>query len=676
MTPRNSVLVTGLKLGCVAALAGFLAGCGEGNNEQARPASDAAIAPPAEVATTPAPEPEAKPEIPRDLNSVVGEFNRQPVENPWHEGTITVRKNGGVTGYDWRNKAGVRWGLSPTGDETVLQTDAKNPYAKSGANKFLLEYQAGKVIGFEFNGEFYLRKGMVRLTQKSGGLKGYINMSVPKPPAGFQFGASFYVAIWPLIEKPMAGFQIGLPSTWIIPSNRDFRRPLVPPTAPAFKWKERERSHFHDVFQTIEGGLGYWVSTRFGYVVPKYRINGTPNGYGHEISTPGWGFGHTKALAPRQMGLAQLSNRLLLPPDGLTFAQVSQGEILGNAWMALPLVPGGTRSKVPTGNQSWTLFLNAANFQGAVAFYIPDVWSRMSRSYPVIKSRGLDARPGEMGSGAMEVNTVPYFEATDAGGVVYSKIPRLQFQVAQDGVTVLMRDITLYSGAALFQSMYRDLYDNGAATTDFNPSGAWKPDCRANPITFKQGGKNVPLTGFDQHVETITFGKNAKNSFGLRWKQARGMGALPEYYRHDGNRRIAVAPTQVPDQTKLRSAEFRPARDTEYYRSPAAKGTVWSKPGPASAKQEVELSDGSTVTYAWYRFIDQPSIMAQGWPASLRDQVQAVVEKLHARWANSPLTMPPPSEGKVATLDGSLVVTAPSGMEHGYVPIVMSQVRK
>lgn len=374
------------------------------------------------------------------------------------------------------------------------------------------------------------------------------------------------------------------------------------------------------------------------------------------------------------MGVAQLSNRLLLPPDGLTFASLSKGELLGNAWMALPLVPTRQNAKVPIGKQSWTLFLRSANFEGAVAFYVPDIWSRMSESYPIIQRRGLDMRPGEMGSGAMEVNTVPYLEADDDGGNVYSKIPRLQFPVADNGITVLMQDITLYSGVALFQPLYRHLFRAGGQVNGFDPRGAWKPNCTANPIRFRQGNQDIPLVGFDSRVKTITFGAGVKNSFGLQWTQARGTGALPEYFRQAGNRRVAIQESEVPED--LRSTGFRPARATQSYTSPSAKDTVWSSPGPASAILKAKLTDGSTLTYAWYRFIDQPSIVAQNWPQAHRDQVQQLIEKLHVQWSDAALTVPPPTSGTLCALDRAQLVTPPTGMEKGYVPIVLRQARE
>jgi len=145
-------------------------------------------------------------------------------------------------------------------------------------------------------------------------------------------------------------FQVGLPSTWIQPENFDFRLPLCPKGTFARDeaekekqanrpgdWSEREKVFFRDVFQTIEGGVGFWGTTQFPTKLPKYRINGVPDCYTTPIGSPGWPFGKTTALADQAMGLAQLSNRILVPPDGMPFAPGSEIKRFGLAWMALPL---------------------------------------------------------------------------------------------------------------------------------------------------------------------------------------------------------------------------------------------------------------------------------------------------------------------------------------------------
>ena len=470
-----------------------------------------------------------------------------------------------------------------------------------------------------------------QLAQLSQGLMGYISMDVQATPDGFGKGVSFYTPVWPMLEKPLSAFQIGLPSIWIVPDNRGFEEPLCPVgTIPRDQWPERGPS-YRDVFQTIEGGLGFWGSTQFGSPSAKFRMNGTPNCYTHEISSPGFGFGNPIALTAEQLGLAQLSNRLVVPPDGLTFAPGTNGELFGNAWMALDLV-----HQQGTGPQSWTLFVRAANFAGPIAFWTPRTWTRIADKYPTAAGRGLDTRAGLAGGGAMEINTVPMFAATDAKGRRYTRIPRLQFPVDREGVTVMMQDFTLWS------------------SSKFDAQAARVPDCKANPIVVHQGPDNSALTGIDATVETVMLGPG---SFGLKWKSAKGTGAFPEYFAAEGKNMVALPADKVPKETHLQQQVF----------APATTGASYISPEPPGKSVTVTLSDGSRLTYSWYRFVDQPSIRALDLPQAERDRLQAAVEKLQLG------SLPAPSRGKLATLDAALLVVPPKGMEVGYVPIATRQ---
>jgi hypothetical protein len=195
-----------------------------------------------------------------------------------------------------------------------------------------------------------------------GGLHGHISMKVSPPPEGFGFSVSFYAAAWPLLATPLKSFQIGLPGTWIIPDNRGYERPLCPHrTLARDHWPERAPS-YRDVFQTIEGGMAFWESTKFGSATPKYRMNGTPNWYNDEISSPEWGFYEPTSLSSEKTGLVQISNRPVIPPDGLTFRQGMHGELFGTAWMALPLMDARSASTPKRGadgrtarNLTWRL---------------------------------------------------------------------------------------------------------------------------------------------------------------------------------------------------------------------------------------------------------------------------------------------------------------------------------
>ena len=70
------------------------------------------------------------------------------------------------------------------------------------------------------------------------------------------------------------------------------------------------------MFQTVEGGLGYWARNHFRYGPPKFSLNATPQCYDYEVGSPGWSFFYSnEALSDNRLGIAQLSNRLLIPPD-------------------------------------------------------------------------------------------------------------------------------------------------------------------------------------------------------------------------------------------------------------------------------------------------------------------------------------------------------------------------
>ncbi|MCH7559670.1 MAG: hypothetical protein IIB56_19775, partial [Planctomycetes bacterium] len=134
---------------------------------------------------------------------------------------------------------------------------------------------------------------------------------------------------------------------------------------------------------------------------------------------------------------------------------------------------------------------------------------------------------------------------------------------------------------------------------------------------------------------------------------------------------VAVAAATVPKGTQLLTQEFRLAGRGDPYISPATG--AWTNPGPKRGPYTVDLVDGSTVTYSWYRFVDQPSFQQYKWSDDKKAKLQSFVEKIHANWPIDRDYMAPPSSGELATLDPALLVTPPKGLEVGYVPIVTRQ---
>ncbi len=510
------------------------------------------------------------------------------------------------------------------------------------------------------------------VTSHSQGLHGYIGYGHEQPPAqsDCHAGMGFYAAVWPLVDQPLANFQIGLPGSWITPDNSDNKdKPLAPEGTLARKWKERGPT-WSSVFQTVEGGLGYWAGNHFRYGPPKFSMNATPQCYDYEVGSPGWSFFYSNAALPdNRLGVAQLSNRLLIPPDALPFQGHPNGEFLGYTWMALPFTEP-TTGDPPTGDQSWTCFLSAANFKGPIAYYIPETWSKIGKlfNYPFIYGRGLDARPGKMGGGAMEINTVPRFDAPDAQGTVYSKLPKLQFPVDAAGRAYLVQDVTYYSKAAL-QDAFKTWRNGGPACSGrFDEKGAWKPKLNTRTTRYDQAGKK--MVGVERAFDTRIFEGNV---WGLQWttNNLAAQGFFPQYYKHVGAERLAVSAAEVPAETKLLTQQFKLATPGKPYTSPITG--AWTQPGPKLGPFTARLTDGSVVTFSWYRFVDQPSFQQYHWSAEKKAKLQAFVEKLHAHWSIDRDYMAPPTRGKLVALDAGLLVTPPQGLEVGYVPIVTHQ---
>ena len=96
-------------------------------------------------------------------------------------------------------------------------------------------------------------------------------------------------------------------------------------------------------------------------------------------------------------------------------------------------------------------------------------------------------------------------------------------------------------------------------------------------------------------------------------------------------------------------------------------------PGPEAGPFQVKLGDGSTVTYYWYRFADQPALLNADLTKAEREEMQRRVELLHRHWTKDREYLPPPMIGALADIDPALLVTPPEGMEIGYVPIATRQ---
>jgi len=136
-------------------------------------------------------------------------------------------------------------------------------------------------------------------------------------------------------------------------------------------------------------------------------------------------------------------------------------------------------------------------------------------------------------------------------------------------------------------------------------------------------------------------------------------------------------PRLVPAETGLAALEFNtPTEKGEgAYVTPDAPDSPFRAPGPVAGPFTTTLGDGSTVTYCWYRFADQPAMLNAGLTPAEREEAQRRVELIHRAWTKDRAYLPAPTTGRLASLDPALIVVPPKGFEVGYVPIAIRQGR-
>jgi hypothetical protein len=511
-----------------------------------------------------------------------------------------------------------------------------------------------------------------------GNVGGYTMVENAKAEEAFDAGFSMYVAAWPLQrEYPGRDFQSGLFGTWMHP--RLDRKPPV------------------KYYSDIEGGLGWWRGVPFLTETPKFHMGGVQQNFAGWANGPGAGAGNDWNKPRGSYGVAQLSPWLLFPLGGLGLKEGTCGELFGYGYLPLPLTdakPTTAGCNVPTGNQCWTLFLNTGNFKGPVAFFTPYFWSRASVDDPQLGGMFFDSLPSHANKPiSMETQHIACAQATDSKGRTYARMAPTQYPMGPGGDSVVVHRHVVYNKKALWDGVRAWFVGGAPVDGSINPEGASVCQFTA------RGGANwrvhmahvpkedlAPIAA-DLFMEPIV---PDPVTFGFRWndkqvsRTAAGNSALvtlPEYYqlvkddKHRNGRWIPVAAAEVPEETGLAKVSFkRPAvAPLPPLVTPEAPESCWKKPGPKAGPFIARPGDGSTVTYYWYRFADQPAMLNADLTDAEREVVQQRVEKLHRHWTRNRNYLAPPTVGKLADLDPALLVTPPPGLEAGYVPIATRQ---
>tara|TARA_B100001769_G_scaffold44879_1_gene31615 strand:- start:350 stop:2155 length:1806 start_codon:yes stop_codon:yes gene_type:complete len=518
-------------------------------------------------------------------------------------------------------------------------------------------------------------------------LKGYLHAYSysQRGIKGSNYGISFYTGIWSTFEEYLPlNFQRGH-GTWLTPDNSDTEEPLCRPGTVAREyWPERAPS-YRDVFQTIEGGPGYWGNTQFPDPQMKYRVNVVTDCYTTQTSSPGWNWGGTSTL-DEQAGIAQISNTLLYAPDGITFRRGANGSFLGQAWMNLPLTSGVSGQ---VGKNNWTLFLNAKNFSGPTVYVTPEAWFRITDGYEPASKRGLDSK-------LFDINRV--WALADEIGIVngllvssspksdgtcpcsnFIRIPKMNYPVDEFGRTIYHQDLKTYYKTSIYDSI-KNYINTGAAISSINLDH--KEHNNFEQLNFDDADfgwriKDKEINDLNKILSVDIFEKG--KAWGIKWTDQKNAGVFPQYFVEKVNS-IEILEAPYSDEfinTDLLEVVLppNPSGDNPYTGIDSYEPPSNGWPNPENGKTyEAILNDGSSILYGWYKFIDQPSIRKLNLTEEKRRILQSVVEEIHrTNWGTKNPVLQPPTTGDLVFIDDALILTPPKGFEVGYVPITLSQ---
>lgn len=563
--------------------------------------------------------------------------------NGYHVGSI----NHDLNGYYWINAAGISWRLTLDSSREFLVTNDQNPYQAFGDRFVIVDVLSG--INLRGRGAFGMSSEPKSDTYSSAWIG---TQQFPLPPLENSYGFSFYTSVWPLFKENVKNVSASAGVTWIYPRTDDLTQ-----------YEKNSLCSFSYGMQSMEGGIAWaWDQFRFPTILPKYKLNPIADCYGSDApNTPFWSF--TGGQLPRKkLSTLLISNQILVAPDGFTFDESSAGGMLGVATMAAPFKLLTPQSDRETGDQSWIVLLNSSNFKGPVAIYPAQLFSSFAKGNPSRQKVAFDRGSGFLTGAALEWGGMPFVEYRDKDGSIYSKIPAMQFPSDSYGETIVMSDFKSYSK----NGFYKDFGQALEAKSEI----PIKIDSR-NSVSIRMSAPTFPLFQSGKRINPFSDGTLTEldngNAFGFKWNKSNQVIDLPTVFKQVGNSRIKTDLELVPEE--LRSHTFlEPQRSTYSYETPS----WWNQSNPANS-QKVKIADGSIVEYVWVKFIDQPGIDALNLSNFEKTKLQEFVVDFHKAWSKQNEFLSGPTRGKLAAFDGSLLVKPPSGMEYGFVPLVIGQ---
>ncbi len=469
---------------------------------------------------------------------------------------------------------------------------------------------------------------------------------------------------------------------------------------------------------SIEGGL--WVIPRVAgpHYYPTLHVAGVGDTY-HTCSDVQFGTGMGESfIGDKWLAMIQLSNRVLTVP-GVNIAfdknqppyDADNGIWVGWGWTNLNL-------DHPSGYKFWMSFIESYNYQGPVNGYIPEYFNWVdpkkiaNGSYAA--SRASSSPFGTFSTLGASPNGAIANEQYSRGlhlrdNIYYVPVPRVPSYKNREYIVANIQgirqgDMEAYSSAIKSKSLL-----NSLIPTQFLPfTGVISSTHSQLKIAESIGGKehltvvrppyNIGHDTYNGYIDWSTSSTAAQQASGDQngylyyqkssehWPvEADAAGNLknhPNLYKG-----VLISPPdsvrRVPHiDTKFFSYKERNTKHPDF--------ANWDTTG--KKRYTTLLQNGSTATYVWFKFIEQPAVKTakQNWPSVYTDaylaRLQTYIENLHrtvaqrskvnpsspvfinSRNANDPSHFDP----HLVKVDPGQSVVPPPGFEVGYVPVIIS----
>jgi hypothetical protein len=471
---------------------------------------------------------------------------------------------------------------------------------------------------------------------------------------------------------------------------------------------------------SIEGGLWANPKTAGPYYYPTLHLAGVGDTY-HRCSDVQMGSGmYERIIGDKWLNMIQISNKVLtIPGSNIAFDMEQNpydednGIWVGWGWSYLNL-------DHPRGYKFWMSFIESYDYQGPINGYIPEYFNwvdpekvddgryadkllEYGSNYGTFATKGSKANSGN--GNENYVNGLLRIEED----LFYVPLPNLPIykereylvahpqnvsQSAMENYSASIKNNTLEetlinSSNKTFESIYESTHNQLKITEQIDGEEHRYMVVPSYQIGFEN---NLGYVQWDFSDEATKQTQIDQNGYGyVRKLDAKWVvedGASDDYKNHPNQYQTELvdAPDDIIRAPK-KSHKFFSYKERDTSNEEFSNWEIGSR-----TRYEKTLQNGATVTYVWFKFIEQPAMLSakQNHPETYTDEylnnLQAYIERFHTlinsnskqnpskpvfinyKGANNPDNKDP----HLSKIDAGQIADTVSGFEIGYVPLVIS----